>query len=171
MFVLTEEVGWAFRVLIAQVLTLILFALNLVSFSLPYAGEMRPFFLLMAIYYWAIYRPTLLPPIAAFALGLGLDILSGFPVGLNALLLLAVQMIVRRNRLFLMGQPYGMVWMGFGLTCLTVAGAQWAFFAMMSQGLPAFEPAGAAALLSVAVFPLVTLFLILAHRMLPSGRR
>src|SRR5688572_30014044 len=141
MFVLTERIGWGARVLMAQMLTLLLFTLNLVSFSLPYAGEMRPFFLLMAIYYWAIYRPTLLPPVAAFTLGLLLDVLSDFPLGLNAILLLAVQLIVRRNRLFLMGQPYGMVWMGFGLTCITVAGAQWAFFALMSQGLPGIEPA------------------------------
>ncbi len=91
------------RLAIPLILLGLMILLGLLSLPVPYAGSARPALVLMAVYYWAIYRPTLVPPFLCFAAGLLTDILSGMPLGLNALVLVIVQWIVRSQRRFLMG--------------------------------------------------------------------
>ncbi|VAV96504.1 hypothetical protein MNBD_ALPHA06-1775, partial [hydrothermal vent metagenome] len=43
-----------------------------------------PLFPLMAIFFWAMSRPQLMPPIVVFAIGLIQDLLTGGPLGLWA---------------------------------------------------------------------------------------
>ena len=165
-----EFANWAMRLFLAQGVTIIFLLLNIVSFSMPHAGDFKPFFLLMAVYYWAIYRPTMMPVAYTFALGLIMDLLAELPIGLSALILVALQTIVRHSRLFLMGQPYIMVWLGFGIVALGNAFCLWL---VMSLASFSFAPMGAllqtmvAVLLSVMLFPLATLILQGVHRILP----
>lgn len=151
----------------AQALTFFLFILNIVSFSLPFMGQMHPFFLLMAVYYWAVYRPTLMPPWIVFAYSVVLDVLSGLPPGTNAFVLIAVQWVVKDQRLFLMGQPFVMVWIGFAITAAVTSFLQWAIIALFQGETIPIGEAMASTGLSILLFPIVTLLLLLAHRMLP----
>lgn len=165
-----EFASWSLRLLLAQGVIVLLLLLNLVSFSMPHAGDFKPFFLLMAVYYWAIYRPTVMPVAYTFCLGLIIDLQADLPLGLTALILVGLQTIVLRSRLFLMGQPYVMVWLGFGILALSYAISLW-FLITLSQF--SFPPSGAfvqlmiATLLSVLIFPLVSLALLGVHRLLP----
>lgn len=169
-FVPFEFVNWAMRLLLAQGVIILFLLLNVVSFSMPHAGDFKPFFLLMAVYYWAIYRPTVMPVAYTFVLGLVLDFLTELPPGLSALVLLALQTIVRRSRLYLMGQPYVMVWLGFAILSLTYT---FSIYLLMSLKNVHFVPASSlvqmliAALLSVLLFPLASLLLQAVHRVLP----
>lgn len=168
---LLERLDWASRLMAAQIVVLAFLFLNTVSLPLPYAGDVRPHFLLTVIYYWVVYRPTLLPPAMVFLLGLGVDVLAGLPLGMNAFIYLAVQWIVRDQRLYLMGQPYMMVWIGFALTCMAAAAVEWGIFMLSMRTLPSPVPAAAGVVLSVFLFPLVTLLLVPIHKILPSERR
>lgn len=159
--------GW--RLGVAHGMILLLAVLDLISFSMPYAGNVRPFFLLVGVYYWAVYRPTLMPPWYVFALGLMTDILSGLPVGLSAFVLVCVQWIVRSQRLYLMGQSFLGMWMGFGVTCLIVAAMQIILFSVVTQSLPPVAPALASVGLSVCLFPAISLALVGTHRLLPAS--
>jgi rod shape-determining protein MreD len=165
-----EFVNWAMRLLLAQGVIILFLLLNVVSFSMPHAGDFKPFFLLMAVYYWAIYRPTVMPVAYTFVLGLILDFLTELPPGMSALIMLVLQTVVRRSRLFMMGQPYVMVWLGFGITCLTYT---LAFWLLMSLKNVSFVPFASfvqmlmAALLSLFLFPLASLLLQGVHRVLP----
>jgi rod shape-determining protein MreD len=168
---LMEKFDGIWRMLFAHGVTAILLLLSVVSFSLPYISGVRPFFVLMAIYYWAIYRPTLIPPVATFGLGIILDLLTGAPVGLNALLFTVLQWVVRRQRVFLMGQPFVMIWIGFGLTALLAGTGQYlAYMAMTGAALPADTVMATIALSFAAFAPVVPLF-ILVHRVLPHTAR
>lgn len=157
--------------MVAHGAVLLLALLDLISFSMPYAGNVRPFFLLIAVYYWAVYRPTLLPPWYIFGLGLLTDILSGLPVGLSAFVLVAVQWIVRSQRLFLMGQSFLGLWMGFAVTCLIVAAMNLVLFSMVTQSLPPLGPALASVGLSICLFPAISLMLVGTHRILPRSSK
>ncbi len=165
-----EFVNWAMRLLLAQGVIILFLLLNVVSFSMPHAGDFKPFFLLMAVYYWAIYRPTVMPVGYTFALGLILDFLADLPLGLSALVLVGLQSIVRRSRLFMMGQPYVMVWLGFGILSLAYT---LIFWLLMSLKNFEFVPAASlvqmlvAALLSLLMFPMASLVLLGVHRLLP----
>ncbi len=165
-----ESITWAMRLMLAQGVIIIFLLLNVVSFSMPHAGDFKPFFLLMAVYYWAIYRPTVMPTGYTFALGLIMDLLAELPTGMSALILVGLQTIVRRSRLFLMGQPYIMVWLGFAIMAVSNAVCMWLIMCIKFfdvAPLAALSQTLVAALLSILLFPLASLILQGVHRMMP----
>lgn len=162
-------VAWL-RLAVPQILLLLLLTLNLMALPVPYAGSVKPMLVMMAVYYWAIYRPTLVPPWLCFAVGLTMDMLSGMPPGVNAFILVALQWVVRDQRRFLMGQPFITTWAVFGLIMAAVAFAEWVLFGLARGWTPAM-PVVAAVLLSLFLFPLVSLLLVFTHRLLPVPSR
>lgn len=166
----TDFLNWALRLLLAQGVILLFLLLNVVSFSMPHAGDFKPFFLLMVVYYWAIYRPTMMPVAYTFVLGLVLDLLTELPPGMNALMLVSLQTLVQRSRLFLMGQSYMVVWMGFAVTALAYTLGFWFLISLSQFDFASFRALGQmliAGLLSVMFFPLASLTLQGIHRLLP----
>lgn len=150
-------------------LLLILFLLlcSVLPVPIPYTGVVKPHLLLMAVYYWSVYRPTLVPPFLCFALGLALDIVSGAPAGINAFTLVAARWTVSSQRRFLMGQPYVTLWAVFALVNILAALAQYLLFALVFRQWPPFPPAAFSVLAGIFLFPPVTLLLVLNHRILP----
>ncbi|MBU0800423.1 MAG: rod shape-determining protein MreD [Alphaproteobacteria bacterium] len=158
------------RLAVPQLLLLLLLILNLMALPVPYAGPVKPMLVMMAVYYWSIYRPTLLPPWLCFIVGLLMDILSGMPPGVNAFILVALQWLVQDQRRFLMGQPYVTIWAVFGLVMGGAALAEWVLLGLV-LGWAALTPVLAAVLLSLFLFPFVTLLLVFTHRLLPVASR
>lgn len=168
-FNLTEKSDWLWRLMFAQCICLFFLLFDLINFSVPLMGEIRPYLFLMTIYYWAIFRPTLLPALWIFVLGILYDVVLGFPLGLHSILFLVVQYIVRRQRLYLMGQPFTLVWLGFVITCSLVALCEWGFFsALHLQPMP-FMSGMFSFLCSAVVFPFIQMMLLFNHRLLPES--
>jgi rod shape-determining protein MreD len=142
-----------------------------VSLPLSSLDVVKPQLVIMGIYYWAIYRPTLVPPSFCFVIGLLLDLLSGMPPGMNALIFVLIQWIVRDQRRFLMGQPYVTIWAVFGLVAMASALMQWGLYGLVNMNWPAPAPVLLGVLVSMLLFPLVTLLLVLTHRILPVASR
>lgn len=163
--------GWTAGVLAAHGLLAALFLLSIVSFSIPHTAEIKPFFVLMAVYYWSVCRPTLLPPAAVFAVGLALDALSGLPVGLSAAILVAAQGIVRGQRRYLMGQSYVVLWTGFAIVCMASALAQWGLFGLTRMAWPSPVPVAVSCGISILLFAPVSYGLHLIHRLFPLEGR
>lgn len=163
-----EETG---RLLVPHFLLLGLMVINVIA--LPYfpAGAMKPQFVLMAVYYWAIYRPTLLPPFFCFVVGLLMDVLTGMTPGIYAFIFVLTQWVVRDQRRFLMGQPYSTIWAVFGLVAVLSIFVQWALYGLAHLHWGPLLPVFAGALLSMFLFPFVTLLLVITHRMLPVASR
>src|SRR5271156_6410564 len=65
---------------------------------LPGFASIAPQLPLIGIYYWAIYRPDLLRPWAAFTLGAIADMIGGTPLGVSSLIFLTVQGVVGSQR-------------------------------------------------------------------------
>lgn len=162
-----ERIDWAAKLLLAQGIIILLMLLNIVSFSVPHAGSFKPFFLLMAIYYWSIYRPTLIPLAYVFILGIIMDLEAGLPVGLSALLLVMCKTIVQRQRAFLMGQPYVTVWIGFALICLVQIVVLWLVTSLQAMAFMPMTSVLVAAGFSILFFPLISFILLGVHRILP----
>jgi rod shape-determining protein MreD len=86
---------------------------------------LAPMLLVMAVYYWSIYRPKLLPAWLAFVLGLMHDLLSGGPLGMTALLLLTLRGLgVSQRRLFV-SRSFVLNWWGFALTATATSIVWW----------------------------------------------
>lgn len=171
-----SDVSWkgiekAMRLAVPQILLVLLLLLSFVSLPLPYLGAARPCLVLIAVYYWSIYRPTLVPPVLCFAMGIVMDVLSGGPMGLNALILVAVQWIVRGQRRFLMGQSYPTIWAVFAVILVFSALAQWGLYGLAHMQWPVLVPVAGSVILSLLMFPFITLLFVIIHRILPVASR
>ena len=156
------------RLLAPAALFVALFLLSVTALPLPHVGPVKPALLLMIVYYWSIYRPTIMPPWLCFSGGLLLDLISGLPPGVNAALLTLVQMIVRDQRRFLMGQPYITIWAVFALVTALYLMGQWVLYGWVSDGFAPLTPVMVSLLATISLFPVVTLLLIAVHRILPA---
>lgn len=154
---------------LAYILIVCLFLVNVQAPLLLSAGDAGAPFLLMGIYYWSAYRPTLVPLWLVFILGIMLDLLSGAPVGLNAFVLVAARWLVTDQRLFLMGQPFMIVWLGFIIVCAIAAAAQWLIYGALNLSWSAPETIPAMIALGAVLFPPVSILLHATHQLLPAG--
>lgn len=156
------------RLCIPHVVTFLLVMLNLIATNVPMMQSMKPDFVLIAVYYWAVYRPALIPPAVVFVIGIFMDLLSGTYTGLYALTYISVQWLVRNQRRFLMGQPFFTLWLGFAAVCSVVEFLQWSVYALTQDVPPEIAPVLIQLGASVFMFPFIVLALFLVHRGLPE---
>lgn len=133
--------------------------LVLSAFPFPFLGlgEIRPAFMLMAVYYWAVFRPQMLPPAGAFAAGFALDLVCAYPLGLNALLFVVVQWIVKSQRKFLLGQNFMVIWASFALVAFIAGILQWMVFSLFEFHFMSIKPVLIGSLMTAVVFPLIVM--------------
>lgn len=146
----------------------ILFILNIVSFYTPFSMQIEIPFIIMIIYYWTIYRPTLLPPVLVFVIGCTHDLLSGLPLGLSALIFLLVRHAIAGQRIFLTSQPFMVFWLGYILVSITALLCQWLIFGLLQFHWTPLAPALIMIAIGILVFPLISLLMNGAHKLLPD---
>lgn len=163
-----SEKGWRLnRLLVALpgVLTVLLVFVGSVPIGVPFVGPMLPAFGLVAVYIFSLQRPDLMPHWLAFLVGLLQDLLSGGPLGLNALVLLAVQGFCSTQRRFLVGRPFALLWAAFVLVAVAAATAGWLIACIYFVALVA----PAASLMQIAITS--ALFPFVAGPLLAIGDR
>ena len=139
-------------------LTLLLVLFQAMPMRLPGFAAVAPMLPLIGIYYWAIYRPDLLPPSVAFLLGVINDIIAGMPLGVTPLVYLLVQGMTASQRRFFLGKPFLVAWWGFGLVvtaslCLEWALASMIFGSMLEPNAVMFE-----LIMTFSFYPLLSWF-------------
>ncbi len=155
------------RKLLPAVTTLLLGILVVIPLGIPEWGALAPPFMLTAVYYWSLARPGLLPPSAAFLLGLFQDLLTGAPIGSGALILVLVQWILRSQQRFLGNRPFLLLWLGFAPVVFGAAIVEWIVYALFTFTPAPIAQALVRALLGFVLFPVVAgLVLIPVHRTL-----
>ncbi|TAL32761.1 MAG: rod shape-determining protein MreD [Alphaproteobacteria bacterium] len=148
--ILTMLGRWAITLFVVSALIV----LSIFPFRIGDLGEIRPSFMVMAVYYWAIMCPSMLSPLAAFAAGAAFDLVIDCPLGLNALTLVVVQWTTRAQRKFLLGQPFLMMWAGLGLVAMGAGILQWALVSLFNWTLLSIETTLVGGLLTAVLFPL-----------------
>lgn len=150
-----ERTDFAARSLLPFVTVILLVVASVVPWHLPGLAPVTPAFSLMAVYYWAIYRPDKLPYAATFAAGLLQDFLSGGPLGMTALVLLLIHGVVASQRTFFHGKPFHVVWWGFSLVAPGAAVVGWviasAYYGLLVPPLPLLVHV----VLTVLLYPLL----------------
>ena len=120
--------NWA-RQLTPVALTLVLVLLTVVPLHVPGFSRVVPVLTLIAVYHWTIYRPDLMPSYAVFFIGIMQDLLTGLPLGVNALVFLSVYGIVLWQRRFFVGKSFFITWLGFALVSAGAALQNWCLVA------------------------------------------
>lgn len=133
--------------------TLLLMLLFMVPLHLPNFGTITPQIALMAIFYWAVYRPDLVGPVTVGLLGLVQDALSGTPLGMNALVFLLVHSSVVSQRQLFLAHGFFILWWGFALTAMIAGLVAWSINSVINFGFIPFDPVLYQAICSIALFP------------------
>ncbi len=120
------------RQLTPSMLTLILVIVNVMPLDIPGFSRVVPVLPLIAVYHWAIFRPRLLPAYAVFLIGLFQDVLSGTPIGVNALVLLAVYGAVLSQKRFFLGKSFFILWLVFSLIAAGASAASWVLISLFN---------------------------------------
>jgi len=140
---------------------LALLAVILVNLPISLTGGLVPAPLLAfaCIYFWALMRPDLMPPIAMLIIGLLEDLLSGGPPGLWAAGFLAAYTFTDRQREALEGLSGIGAVLGFA-AALSVAGVVvYALASVVYWRLPPVGPLLLTSAVTVVFYPLVAIFL------------
>ncbi len=160
----------AVRGLTPFILTLSLAMLAVVPLRIHDFAPVTPMLTVIAVYYWSIYRPDLLPMAAVFAVGVFQDALAGMPLGLSALVLITVQYTVIAQRRFFHSKTFLVEWWGFMLVAPGAAFAGWLLASLYFGALVSPRPLGFQLLLSVALYPcLAWLFTRAQHYLIRSA--
>lgn len=116
-------------------------------------GVAGPALTLMLVYFWTIFQPHLLPPPAVFIIGFVQDVLTGAPIGLGTLVLLAVQQFVLRERRVFTARTFVIAWFGFAVVALIATIAMWTLVVLYQWRLIDPGPFASQLLLSVLLYP------------------
>lgn len=166
---LQDRLEYILKMIVPYGALFFLFVLSLISAPYPLDIVLKSPILLMAVYYWSLYRPTLLPPFLVFAAGLAFDLISGTPyVGLTALLLLLCRFAIVDQRRFLMAQGFMIVWLAFICIDMIYFAAQWLIFSIFETRLMPIENFMPSFILGLILFPLIYFILFLTHKILPA---
>ena len=141
---------------------------------LPYGLDgwlVSPAFALIPLYYWAINRPNLLPVWLVFALGLVQDLASGGPLGIWAVVFLAMYSLTLSQRDGLASLRLRLAWPVFG--GLTLAGELTGWFAgsIYHAGFISAGPVLSQTLTTMLVLPLFVPVLIFLEREMSAALR
>lgn len=162
-----EQLEYAARIGAAYLLVAFFFLFDLVSFSSIGADLANLPFFLIAVYYWSLYRPTLLPVWLVFIAGFITDAVSGAPLGVSAALYVLVRWVIGQQRRYLAGQNFPVVWLGFMFVLAFSLLFQWVVIGLVNWRFSPPADLGGAFLCGVAIFPLINVVLHITHRLLP----
>jgi rod shape-determining protein MreD len=146
--------------------TLLAMALSIERLHIRGLAEVTPDFLLMAAYHWTTYRPDLLPALALLAIGTLQDLLCGGPPGTTALLLLLCRAILLACRRQFVNRPFPFLWAGFALLSGSAMLFLWALNSLFAGEKLDFGTPMFCAVLTIALFPVVSFILGRSERAL-----
>jgi rod shape-determining protein MreD len=126
-----------------------------ISLGLQDLPNAAPFLTLIVVFFWISRRPKLLPPIVLFVVGLWHDAVTGAPMGLTSLLLLAARAAVVEQNIFVFSQSFLLGWIGFSVLCLAVVLLKLLLASWMYGGILSIEPFFVQLLLSIIAYPVV----------------
>lgn len=146
--------------------TIFLVLLAQLPFPLAFYPDVAPALPLMAVYYWVVFRPDLMPRVLVFAVGIFHDALIGAPFGLMALILLLVHTFVLNQRRFLVGKPFWVFWSGFAIVVPVAALLNWILASALRGAPMPTDVVLVSVALTIAMFPLVAWALLRSQRWL-----
>ena len=144
------------RMILPFGLTVVVLLFGLTPTYIPGLAQITPMYTLVAIYFWAIYRPDLLGYGLGFGIGILEDLLTGAPLGVGALTILLTQWVVFNQQKFFHAKPFAITWFAFGLVAFGAMLLKWVCIGLVTTS--GFTPVGdlfAAYLITLAVYPII----------------
>lgn len=152
------------RSLFPFALTLLLVMAGMVPVQVPDLSPIMPSLGLIAVYYWVIHRPDLMPSWAVFLIGLVQDLLGGGPLGVNVVLMLLIHALVGSQRRVLATGSFVLVWAVFLPVAAAAGLLGWLLHCLLAGLLIDPRPAVFQYLTTAAVYPCLAWLFAQAQR-------
>ncbi len=108
---------------------------------LPIAsGGLMPAFGMIAVYFWSLLRPVLVPPWFLFVLGLIMDALAGQPFGLHPMIYLLLYFMAMQGGSHFSRRTIWVYWAGFAGFSLLAWIAYWLMLSLSAGVALPFPP-------------------------------
>ena len=140
--------------------TVLLVMIALMHIPVPGFAELAPMLPVMAVYYWSLHRPELLPFWAVFLIGLVIDTLTGGTLGFNALMLLLVAAFMRPQRRYLFERGFAVHWIVFMVVVAVFEFLRWVLMAAIAHTFLSLGDPALRVLLAIALYPCLSWFLL-----------
>ncbi len=134
-------------------ISLLLVILGMVPLQIPNVTPVIPAWALIAVYYWSVHRPDLMPIWAVFLIGLVQDLLGGGYPGVGILALLLVHQFVASQRRTFARASFQLLWLIFAVIAGGAIGLMWLLNCLLQQYLLKADPALFQYLTTLAVYP------------------
>ncbi len=145
------------------------FIAEIITLPAPFDGIKLVPFLLITIYFWALYRPQIMPPLLAFTLGLLADILSGMPIGIGAITLVFLNWLISSQRIFLYAQSFLIIWIIFSVFYTAIIALQWLFYGLISLQWSSISNIIPQLIAGIIAFPFLMSAYHMIHKILPPA--
>ena len=159
------RVGGIFEFII-PVLTIIV---SVILSILPYGAlgsiPLAPLLGLIALFFWSLYRPGLVPPFLVFAIGLYHDLLTTGPLGLWALTYVIFSGYFVEQRSFFVGKTSSELWVAFLLGLFVSLIVVWGISCLYYLKLLSPIPIVVQGVMTLLLYPVWTRVLMIFHRM------
>lgn len=152
------------RSLTPFMITLLMVLISALPWQIPNFAPVTPAFTAISIYYWSIYQNIKLPYYSIFGLGMLLDLLTGIPLGLSALIYLLVKAILNSQRNFFTGKPFWIVWAGFAVVMLGISVFGWIVSSLYFSNFVAPLPFLIQCVLTILLYPVISFLLSILNR-------
>ena len=132
--------------------------------GLPGQAQWQGAVVLSGVFFWSVFRPASMPPLAVFAVGLLADLIGLSPPGVSVLVLLAVHGLAMRWRRWIARQGFVVVWVVFVGFAAGAALLGWVLSCALEIRLLPPGPILFGFVLSTGLYPALAFLLTAAHR-------
>ncbi len=144
--------------------TVLLIVFGMVPLGVPNFGPIMPALGVIAVFFWLVYRPDLMPAWAVFLVGLIQDLLGGGALGVGVFVLLVVYAVLVGQRRYLAQANFFLVWLAFVPVAAGAFFLTWLFNSLISDTLLASGPAVSQYLSTVVFYPIIAWLFLQARR-------
>lgn len=144
--------------------TVLLVMIGMVPIGVPNFAPIMPALGLIAVFFWLVYRPDLMPAWAVFLIGLIQDLLGGGALGVGVFVLLVVYAALAGQRRYLAQASFFLVWLAFLPVAAGAFVLTWLFNSLIADALLDTGPAAFQYLSTAAFYPCVAWIFLQAQR-------
>ena len=148
-----EKIDRWTRMLLPGLLALALLLIGMVPIRLAGLTPIAPWAMLIAVYFWTVHRPDLLPVWAVFCLGLLGDLTGGGPAGPGTFTLLLIHAAVKAQRRYILPHAFVVQWIVFALVAVMAGSILFLSATIAQRAILAVEPASFQVLTTIAAYP------------------
>jgi rod shape-determining protein MreD len=145
-------------------LTVLLVMIGVLPLKVSGLASMMPALGLIAVYFWLVQRPDLMPAWAVFLVGLVQDLLGGGALGVGVFVLLLVYAALAGQRRFFARGGFFLGWLIFAPVAAGAFVLTWLFNSLIADAALDPGPAFLQYLATVAFYPCVAWIFLQAQR-------